>query len=448
MSWRRVVFFLTIITVVVAGTIDGTTVQAEILGLFIEGASTKHVATIDESTGALTDKASSNALGGFSTGVAVLSRTGATIYTVANGVGEADRHIVSLDAFDGTTTGSVVLFTSGPHKTAPGFLFERSGVLHGLFTETDTVKQLGTIDPSTGVITFVFSPMVVYRYQEGVAAYDVVNDLVYFTDFNPIAGERRILQVAMSTGTLSAAVISTYPAGYEALPVCLDVDAAGTLHGILKHTTDDSMVLVSIDAATGTATQIGSAFAAGRYSGGVSAIDVFDGYLYFTANSAGGSARCLYKIEMATGAVVSSPVISSASGFRTEPIFLIYRNPYAGLPGRIPNFIVPGTPLSVTKNTSLANHLDFSWGASCNPGVTDYAISVGNLTTLYNHDHDVCTTGGATSATREYTGTNIYFIIVPLTATMEGSYGVNSSNVERPVAATPCHATQSTEICP
>ena len=70
----------------------------------------------------------------------------------------------------------------------------------------------------------------------------------------------------------------------------------------------------------------------------------------------------------------------------------------------------------------------------------DYAVYEGDLTTFPSHAPLLCSTAGATSASVVPTFGASYYLVVPLSATNEGSYGVDSTLAERPPAVVSCAA--------
>lgn len=118
-------------------------------------------------------------------------------------------------------------------------------------------------------------------------------------------------------------------------------------------------------------------------------------------------------------------------------------------PGRVPRDRASGRPLTLGKNSVNPTALDLSWGLSCSPGATDYAVMEGTLGSWSSHVSLVCSTGGATSITvSPGSGASHYYVVVPLSATEEGSYGVDSTGAERPPSAAPCRRVQNTVGCP
>ena len=111
-------------------------------------------------------------------------------------------------------------------------------------------------------------------------------------------------------------------------------------------------------------------------------------------------------------------------------------------PGAVPdNDNYPGTPLTLSKS---GTNLVLAWGA---PGGTcqtqNYGIYRGTLPwSGYNHSSVTCSTGGATTATIATETNSYYYLIVAQNFGNEGSYGLDSSNIQRPASSTPCLAQQ------
>jgi Protein of unknown function (DUF1554) len=116
--------------------------------------------------------------------------------------------------------------------------------------------------------------------------------------------------------------------------------------------------------------------------------------------------------------------------------------------GSVPDRPSVGTPLRVAKNAGIPSHLDLSWGDSCGPEQTNFAVYEGTIGTWYSHTSRLCTTGGALAATNlTPSAASSYYLVVPLSATNEGSYGKNSAGAEIPRGTAVCRANQSTDGC-
>jgi len=110
----------------------------------------------------------------------------------------------------------------------------------------------------------------------------------------------------------------------------------------------------------------------------------------------------------------------------------------SGAPGRVLN-----TLLAAKSGTNIA----LSWlapGGTCSP--TAYGLYRGTLPwTTYNHASVTCGIASTSYSTPSGTG-SYYYLIVPLNATNEGSYGRASSGSEIPQGSSPC-LTQSLTVC-
>ncbi len=113
-----------------------------------------------------------------------------------------------------------------------------------------------------------------------------------------------------------------------------------------------------------------------------------------------------------------------------------------GNPGRV-------ALLHVAKSLAVPGGLDLSWSAACSGGATDYGIYEGILGTWYSHVAIACTDAGADRAETVTPGPgNRYFLVVPRNAEAEGSYGLRSGPLERPVGAPACAGIQVVTSCP
>ncbi len=105
---------------------------------------------------------------------------------------------------------------------------------------------------------------------------------------------------------------------------------------------------------------------------------------------------------------------------------------------------VPGTPLAVTLSSGM---ITLNWDASCSTEDTDYEIYEGAIGFFTSHAGILCTTGGLTTSTFATPPFDSYYLVVPTNGTSQGSYGVDSFNVQRPISSTACHP-QSILTCP
>jgi hypothetical protein len=101
--------------------------------------------------------------------------------------------------------------------------------------------------------------------------------------------------------------------------------------------------------------------------------------------------------------------------------------------GRVPGDVARESPLSVSKGAGLV----LAWSPSC-AGDTDYEVYEGTLGNFTSHLPVMCTTGGAVTVTFVPGAGNKYYLVVPRTATREGSYGLVSAGAERPASTAAC----------
>lgn len=106
---------------------------------------------------------------------------------------------------------------------------------------------------------------------------------------------------------------------------------------------------------------------------------------------------------------------------------------------------LPGTPLTVARGTQ-PDDLDLAWAGACG-GASDYAVYEGSLGAPRSKSPRLCSTGGATSATITSSPGGRFFLVVPRSASAEGSYGHTSDGAERPPDSGAC-LPQSITACP
>ena len=83
--------------------------------------------------------------------------------------------------------------------------------------------------------------------------------------------------------------------------------------------------------------------------------------------------------------------------------------------------------------------LTLNWGASCSLDDTDYAIYAGRIAAPFTeHAEVVCSTGGATSRTIPLGLDNFYYLVVPNSQILEGSYGQDSDSIARTQGVSSC----------
>ena len=112
-------------------------------------------------------------------------------------------------------------------------------------------------------------------------------------------------------------------------------------------------------------------------------------------------------------------------------------------PGRVP----PPT-LQVDRSMLVPGNLRLSWGASTSAGAEDYGIYEGTIGTWFGHAAIDCTdNGGDRTEDVSPQPASSYYLVVPLNGNDEGSYGWDSSGLERPPGVPACRPTQGLD-CP
>jgi hypothetical protein len=105
----------------------------------------------------------------------------------------------------------------------------------------------------------------------------------------------------------------------------------------------------------------------------------------------------------------------------------------AGLPG--PGRIAIG---SLRVNKGSGGQIALSWGPSCLGTATDYEVYEGALGSYTSYASLFCSTAGTTTKTFAPAATSRFYLLVPRTASVEGSYGSGAGGAERPVGAGAC----------
>lgn len=105
--------------------------------------------------------------------------------------------------------------------------------------------------------------------------------------------------------------------------------------------------------------------------------------------------------------------------------------------GHVPDgSLYPGQPLDVV--TTPGGDVQLSWGPSCLPTDTDYAVYEGQLGSYYSHMPVLCSSGGAMSVSFRPAPFDTYYLVVPRNVWQEGSHGLTSWGAERPVGPSTC----------
>lgn len=97
---------------------------------------------------------------------------------------------------------------------------------------------------------------------------------------------------------------------------------------------------------------------------------------------------------------------------------------------------VPGTQLMIHKTGGA--EIILTWGTSCLSTDNDYELYEGTLGYFTSHAPVMCSTGGATVVTLTPDPGDTYYLVVPRNGMREGSYGLDSSGVQRPQSSAAC----------
>lgn len=97
-----------------------------------------------------------------------------------------------------------------------------------------------------------------------------------------------------------------------------------------------------------------------------------------------------------------------------------------------------------------AGTVALTWGDPCNLATTpgqDFGVYRGVMGAFQTYSSLTCSTAGGNGYTAEDGTGDAFYLVVPSTTPSEGSYGRDSTGVERPPAASACKP-QSFEVCP
>ena len=103
--------------------------------------------------------------------------------------------------------------------------------------------------------------------------------------------------------------------------------------------------------------------------------------------------------------------------------------------------------IQITLDKEPLGDLRLDWQDSCSRAGTDYAIHEGTLGSFNSHTSLQCSTAGANTTTVSPLASNSYYLVVPLDAGAEGSYGQDSYGNERSVGMGTCEPQQIVLPC-
>lgn len=113
-----------------------------------------------------------------------------------------------------------------------------------------------------------------------------------------------------------------------------------------------------------------------------------------------------------------------------------------------PGMVPPTIDVTIASPPGGRLRLRIAWEASCSAGAEDYAIYEGIIGSWYSHTALDCSDDGGDRMEDFSPGAgNRYYLVVPLNANDEGSYGLDSTLNQRPRGAATCVPTQALDAC-
>jgi hypothetical protein len=103
-----------------------------------------------------------------------------------------------------------------------------------------------------------------------------------------------------------------------------------------------------------------------------------------------------------------------------------------------PVCIGAGNVASLTVSKGAGDAITLSWGASCSASDADYAVYEGSIGSFASQAPRTCSTGAMQSLSFTPAVGNDYYLVVPVHADREGSYGTDSTGAERPQGIGAC----------
>ena len=223
----------------------------------------------------------------------------------------------------------VVVLLSGVEARA-------QGTLYGMFYDTVLESYyLGTIDPTDGQATLFGTGIAAKWISSDTLAIDADAGVAYLVA-GPNDGastDRSVYTVSIATGNqldVNALTDSTAPSipGTLSNPFETAYDpGTGTYYGLVQDsdtTPPRTWYMATIDPATGEVDPIGSGFVI-QTAGQDAAFDPDTGFFYFAGTATSGGNIKLFRVSVATGAIVANPDLSSDIGtLSLNPDFLVW----------------------------------------------------------------------------------------------------------------------------
>ena len=133
----------------------------------------------------------------------------------------------------------------------------------------------------------------------------------------------------------------------------------------------------------------------------------------------------------------SNSTVDNPDGATDFDVYVAVVQTTADVAGSVPGGVgAPASPVTVDLGTG--GTLRLAWSPTCLPTDGDYAVYEGTIGNFTSHVPLLCSTSGATFATIVPGAGNTYYLIVPRSGAVEGSYGRDSTSLERPPSAAAC----------
>jgi hypothetical protein len=186
------------------------------------------------------------------------------------------------------------------------------------FETAAATERLDIVDPTTGSLTAVGGGIAgCCLVSSGVSTFDAADDVFYFVGFYQAdpPGTVRLFGLDAATGAVLTQPV--LPSGFNYNFIEHDPDS-DTIYAVVFDTGAGAESLMTIDAASGTVTPVGGAIAGCcLVPSGTSALDAAADVFYFVGGFSAdppGTLR-IFALDLATGAVLSNPVLPSGFNY-------------------------------------------------------------------------------------------------------------------------------------
>lgn len=193
-----------------------------------------------------------------------------------------------------------------------------SAELFVVLPRSGTEKAFSTLDPASGAATRAGALLGLGAIVAGNATWDSATDRIVLAGKIASDATVRLLVLDPTTGALASSAALSVPSGASSSPLLLEA-SGGTIYGLFPAG-NGMKRLCSIDATTGVATAIGADLPIHAVTGGASTSA--NGELFLLGSSSAGAPRSIYRIDLATGVVLSNPPLTVPVGFSASPLVL------------------------------------------------------------------------------------------------------------------------------